>query len=929
MNNRRRPAALLVALPLVLSIFAQASPALAVAVKSQPPVGTQARVLPALFAPLFPAARPARPPIEIPTRSGRSWETPAALALPSLPGLQPSSRAPLPPRNLPSLPTRAPGRDAPAAQEESGGVLQKLARAAAKSYFSGAAAGKVFDAARSGGSLASAPVAVVGASGAMALRPLPKPSLPQGIDLDPAPTFPDPQRVPSVSITRFSFDLPTAKDIGSAEDGPRILDADLSDPARIEENVEQSLRRLVDSDAARYGITSQELATLHVQLVKGQLRQADTVWAYFRQVKEGKNTDGTPFKVAIHGSYLGFTVKIVKGKPALMAVRARLYPSIPAGTSPKFTDDELKAKAEQRLPQNLGLSLSFADRKIIHLQGQWRTVNLYDIEGLNDTRGGAVRGIKAAVDVETGDVFTWDERAGSEAPGAAPPAEEEAPAAAPVSGRATGRAEMTDKRPNGQMDLTEQPLPHLQLTLDNGETVVTDKDGRFVSKAKLAKPVTLTATLSGLYGVVNDRAGNPLKIPVTIKPGENALVVFNPQGADELLLAQVNAYVNFNRVLDWLKTRGIDVDKALKGIVTPLNVNIDDECNAYYTPGRPSLNFYRSSKNCSDTSRPGIIAHETGHEIDDFIGGVPVAVLQAVNQALSAARARVWGLSGGIINGGLSEGWGDILSMYLLGSPLIGEGFLKNPGPDGRTWIRDGENDYQYGENDEVHRQGQAWMGFAWKLRKALLASLGSAAGAALAEALVIPVLYSKAADIPAAMAEVLLNDMDQDGNMPHEAEIRAAAKAHGVNLPKGPGGIVGALWNWASSPWNGLNIRGERRTRLGVLPGGRDRRAAPELSDVRSLAETASSPADAGLRLGLSFEAGTLLRGRVELEIGDYAERSGLRYKLRRQRYGVLATEFLLLLEGPAQAVEEAARQIRRRLALIQDEQAGRLTGH
>ena len=59
-----------------------------------------------------------------------------------------------------------------------------------------------------------------------------------------------------------------------------------------------------------------------------------------------------------------------------------------------------------------------------------------------------------------------------------------------------------------------------------------------------------------------------------------------------------------------------------------------------------------------------------------------------------------------------------------------------------------------------------------------------------MAETLVMPTMFASAPDIPKAMAQVLLADMDKSGNMPHEKEIRAAAKAHGINLPKKPGKI-------------------------------------------------------------------------------------------------------------------------------------------
>jgi hypothetical protein len=44
--------------------------------------------------------------------------------------------------------------------------------------------------------------------------------------------------------------------------------------------------------------------------------------------------------------------------------------------------------------------------------------------------------------------------------------------------------------------------------------------------------------------------------------------------------------------------------------------------------------------------------------------------------------------------------------------------------------------------------------------------------------------LYSQPQDVPTAMLHVLIGSMTVDGLIPHEALIRAAAKAHGVALP-------------------------------------------------------------------------------------------------------------------------------------------------
>lgn len=590
------------------------------------------------------------------------------------------------------------------------GVLARLARAVT-SRLSG---GKLFDFSRPG----------VAGLGILPQKPI---VFPYGLEMDQPPSAPTSVQDSGVNINSFGFPVERPSGAVMDEAPATVLDANAADDA----DVERALRAYIDENRSKYGVSSSDLKTIHVKRVNNEgkvpgVSQAETLYAYFHQQRNG---------LAVHSSFASFTIKVLQGKPVLLAAQARLYPAIAAQTVPQYSDEDLLVRAQRRLeefgvPQQIVSILEYFQQKIIYTGGAWRTASIYVLPGFP---------VMVAVDVVTGDAFIWDSRVGAED-------------ARSLAGKLSGRGESSDSRPAGQAEISQQPLAHVSVTLEGGMKAVTDRNGRFTSSSSGGE-VKFTATLSGKYATVNDQSGKPLKVSASLKPGAETEVVYNPEGSSEIEVSQVNAYVATTRVHDYLKDHGIDdarIDKAI-----PVNVNIDDECNAYYTPGRPSLNFFKSSVNCSDTARPGIVAHEYGHFVDDMIGG--------------------------IVNGGLSEGWGDIFSMFMLKSPIVGDGFLKNRTP---SYIRHGENDYQYQQYDEVHDQGQAWMGFGWKLHKALTAAMG-ASGAALAETLVLPTLFAKAADIPTAIAQVLLNDMDANGNMPHEEYIRAAAKAHGIEIPK------------------------------------------------------------------------------------------------------------------------------------------------
>lgn len=708
--------------------------------------------------------------------------------------------------------------------------------------------GKVFDGSRAARGMA--PSAMHG------ILPLPKPTLPQGVDLDEEPVSPDPRQAGNVEPTEFDSLTPGADTPFGAT---RVLTAD----ANSDSDIERALRQMVDQDSAKFGVTSAELATVHVKRVAGVGSQADTVFALFTQQRQGQNPDGSPNRIAVHGTHASFTVKIINGKAVLMpqTEKPKLFSQLTVDTRQRLSDDELKAQAEARLgiPPNSGVELEFVERKIIFSNGAWHAANLYRIEGLP---------FMIAIDIATGEAFAWDARKGARysTPTDAPPSVIQSAPQAAASGKFEGRVETKDARPNGQPQLSKEPLKFLKVTLADGRTLETDENGQI--DVQIDKPTEATASLANKWVKVNDRANRPVQIKVTLQPGQKATVLINEQDNDEVARSQANVYVAVTHVNIWVRKRGID-DKRIDGQI-PANVNINDECNAFFD--YKSINFFKSSKNCSDTAKPGVVMHEWGHYLDHQIGG--------------------------IVNGGLSEGWGDILSMYILNSPIIGEGFLKNRKPD---YIRHGENDYQYGKWDEVHDQGQAWMGFAWKLRKALMVSLGEAAGAAAAESIVLPTLYAKASDIPSAMAQVLLNAMDKSGKLQYETEIRAAAKAHGIDLPKNPG-FAASFWTLMTSPLRGLDGVGSELAALaaGGENGGQLLTSGGEGTQVPSV------------RGKVSMTVGRLLASRLEREIAKYCEFHDLKWDLKKFG-GVLTVDMILTVEGPKDKVEHLIRELER----------------
>lgn len=534
--------------------------------------------------------------------------------------------------------------------------------------------------------------------------------------------LPDPRRVPGADPLpapasgglswRRSF---AAAPLPMAEAAPAL------DPAGIE----AWLREHVRSRPAEFGVAPDALRTLLVRRQEGREGLADAFSAVFQQTQDG---------VPVEGSYLTFTVQVFEGRPRLAASEARLFPGLSVDAAGGLGEDELAGRAAARLGVPAS-GLADLGPALMQVGGRWRRLRLF---------GSERRGLVAAVDASDGASFLWDARI---------------PIGAAARGVA-GRGVLFDPAATGDA-LERLPLGHIEVKDAAGRVHYADASGEFTVPGEGSSPVRLTVRLSGRYAAVVDDQKRDLSVTVEAVPGERIAVLFNPAGNQENATAQVNAYYHVTRTHEFLRENAVSheaIDRPIRS-----NTNLDDECNAFFTPWNPSLNFFRASEKCLNTAYDTVIMHEYGHWWH----------MTAVGRRALAFLSR----------NGMSEGWGDILAMFMTGQPVLGKDFFKDGS---RPHIRTGENDYQWREGDEVHVEGQAWMGFAWKLRKRLAAKLGPERGAALAAALVLPVVFAMPSTVPAAIEAVLARATGKDGTVEHLEDIRAAARAHGIQLRGG-----------------------------------------------------------------------------------------------------------------------------------------------
>jgi cysteine-rich repeat protein len=266
---------------------------------------------------------------------------------------------------------------------------------------------------------------------------------------------------------------------------------------------------------------------------------------------------------------------------------------------------------------------------------------------------------------------------------------------------------------------------------------------------------TLVARASGPLVAVTNADGANAQKTFTIQPGGN--VTWNASG-DEETEAQLNAFIHARIVKDYARTHYAP-DLAFLDDQLPVNVNIDDSCNAY-SDGE-SINFFQSSAQCANTGQlADVVYHEFGHALH--------------------AHSIVEGV--GAFDGAHSEGLADFLAASITGDPGMGRGFFYDDGPLRHIDPPDMENVWPR-DVGEIHYTGLIFAGAMWDLRKLLIQQYGRSKGIDLTNRLYYATL-ERATNIPSTYIEVLVED-DDDGDLtngtPNICDINAAFGMHGL----------------------------------------------------------------------------------------------------------------------------------------------------
>lgn len=360
-----------------------------------------------------------------------------------------------------------------------------------------------------------------------------------------------------------------------------------------------------------------------------------------------------------------------------------------------------------------------------------------------------------------------------------------------------------------------QGLRHLEVrrTGAGGGMSATAADGRYGFTTGTGN-ATLRANLAGANANVDNQAGADME--VSASGTHQSPVDLNFGASDEFTFAQVSAFQWTNVAHDLAENILDPTD--LPSLTT--RVNINSSCNAFWNGN--SINFFRAGGSCPNTAYADVVLHEYGHGVD--------------------AR------KGGILDGGLSEGFGDAMAILATRQPCLGRDFLGagtclRPATDVILWPP--------APGEGVHAIGRRYAGFSWELIEQLKNTYSDDGAFDIAARLILGAALANPSDIPDAVHLSFLID-DDDGNLangtPHFKELARAADSRNIPRPPDPVVFEGVVASAAHFPWS---PRKQVATNSNILQASI---SLTEPTDVHITANTSGRTGQAGVLIRTGF---------------------------------------------------------------------------
>ncbi|MCH8963380.1 MAG: hypothetical protein IIB58_00345 [Planctomycetes bacterium] len=300
-------------------------------------------------------------------------------------------------------------------------------------------------------------------------------------------------------------------------------------------------------------------------------------------------------------------------------------------------------------------------------------------------------------------------------------------------------------------------MPRARVNI-GGTNVFADEFGDFVIPNAGNTQVTVQSPVRGQRFRVFNAAGTDTVLSMNVLPPGPADFVHNAANNNELIRAEINAYVEANFIRDLILEANPTYPVISTQTEYTTNVNVASGfCpgNAWYSGS--SINFCRAGSGFPNTAWSSVVYHEYGHHL--------VAM-------------------GGSGQGAYGEGMGDVLSTVGLDDSRLGFGFFG----DCVSWLRDADNDLQYPCSGGIHFCGQLLSGCVWSTRNELIVTEPVDYLEILRSLSVNAVLLHSGPGIAPDITIDWLTLDDDDANIgngtPHYIEIDAGFSDHSMPAP-------------------------------------------------------------------------------------------------------------------------------------------------
>ena len=308
-------------------------------------------------------------------------------------------------------------------------------------------------------------------------------------------------------------------------------------------------------------------------------------------------------------------------------------------------------------------------------------------------------------------------------------------------------------------ELVVKPLPEITIDLtvpapltQPPKSVMTDVEGRYTVAATAVPQIR---NIAGAKVRIFNRTG-PRVMVDGIRTGDFWQTQVNQQeGAlpsQDKIVAQSMVFHHTDYIFR-LAAQYITTPWFAKPL--PSHTNLSSSCNAHWDSRVGTINFYSGNRQCANTGLiADIIYHEWGHGLD--------------------------AKTGGIRDGAYSEGFGDIMSMLITKSPIIGIGFGLNG-----TIVRDIEPDKIYPQDARggVHAEGMVIGSTFWDLFDEFKKYYPEDEALSILRKYAFQMIFTteKYTDVYDALLVIDDDDADLSNSTPHFCMINVPFAQHGL----------------------------------------------------------------------------------------------------------------------------------------------------